>query len=242
MKKTLKTLTVLSLAFGGYVLGKGITQGIAAAQPTAEAIVSAEFRDEPLRSMSTAMFTWFPAEATAMRDAMIRVAESGDLSIEGLRAAVLPVTGPVHALVSGVPDAGLVAILEGHIALYSQLAPEPLVCAELAVHGATRDTLAHPQMAGFDLQGHFADYFAILDSARYATAGAPATETDLDALGAAMTAAGLGDEVLGALDASRADDPRLCGAVIALLEVVRDADFPGAERIRRDFLVGMASG
>lgn len=242
MKKALHTFTALSIAFGGYVLAKGVAHGIAAARPSALEIVNAEFQNEPLRSMSTAMFTYFPAEVTAMRAAMVRVVEAGDLSVEALRAAVAPVTGPVHALVASVPDEGLVALLDDQIALHAQLAPEPLVCAQLVVQGPIPATLTHPLMAGFDLTTHYADYFSILNRARYARSGAPATDADFAALGEAMAAAGLGDEVLAAIEGNRANDPRLCGAVIALLEVVRDGDFPGADRVRREFLVGMISG
>lgn len=240
MKKALHTLTALSIALGGYVLARGIAHGIAAARPTAHEIVAAGFQEEPLRSMSAAMFPWFPAETTEIRAAMVRLVENGEMSAEALRAAVQPLIDPVHALVAGVPDAGLVALLEDQIALHAQLAPEPLVCAQLVVHGASREVLTHPLMAGYDIESHYSDYFYTLSRARYAPPGAPATEADFDALGAAM--AGFSDEMLDSLENNRAEDPNLCGAVIALLQVVRDADFPGAERVRRDFLMGMMSG
>ena len=240
MKKALQTLTALSIAFGGYVLAKGITHGIAAAGTTPHEIVAAAFQEEPLRSTSTAMFVWFPAEVTEMRAAMVQMIDSGEISAEALREAVQPFVGPVHALIAGVPDAGLVALLDDQIALHAQLAPEPLVCAQMVVHGPSREVLTHPLMAGYDIESHYADYFSTLNRARYASPGAPATEADFDALGAAM--AGFSDESLTALENNRADDPALCGAVLALLQVVRDADFPGAERVRRDFLVGMMSG
>lgn len=240
MNKALHTLTVLSVAFGGYVLARGVAHGIAAAQPSAHEIVAGQFQTEPLRSMSAGMFTWFPAEAMAMREAMVRVVTSGGMSVQSLREAVLPITAPVHGLVAQVPDAGLVALLDGQIALHAQLIPEPLVCAQLVVQGASEATLTHPQMAAFDLEGHYADYFGILNSARHAPPGAPATDADHAALGTAM--AGFPDDMLTAIEANDPADPRLCGAVIAMLTLVRDADFPGAERVRREMLLALASG
>lgn len=240
MKKSLHTLTAVSIALGGYVLAKGITHGIAAAGPTAYEIVSAEFQNEPLRSMAAGMFTWFPAEVTAMRAAMVQAVETGDVSVESLRAAVQPITGPVHALVASVPDDGLVALLDDQIALHARLLAEPLICARMVVQGPNREVLTHPLMAGYDLQAHYSEYFYTLNRARYSSPGVPASDADYAAFGVAM--AGLPEQALDAIDANRADDPHLCGAVIALLEVARDADFPGAERVRRDLLFGMMSG
>lgn len=246
MRKFLKTGSMFAVALGVYGVGKSIAYGIAAARPSAAEIVDAELQREPMRTIRTAMFTYFPAEAMEVRAAMIRAVDRGrmdDAARARLESELRAVMAPVSGLMALATDAEVRPLIDAKINLFTRLAPDPLACGQAVVGGVTGDLIAHPLLADYDAGADYALLYRTLSQARYRSlAPVAASDEDYETFGALLAATSLQDEDFDALDTLDPSSPRLCGATITTLQVLRDADFPGAAAVRREMMLDMISG
>lgn len=246
MRKFLKTVSLFAVALGLYGVGKSIAYGVAAARPSAAEIIDAELQREPLRSIRTAMFTYFPAEAMEVRAVMVRAVERGRLDDEArerLASELRAVTAPVLGLMAFATDAEVRPLLDDKIALFTRLSPDPAACGQAVVRGMTAELMAHPLMDAQEFRDGMHRLYHTLSQARYRSlAPVAASDEDYEAFGALLAATSLSDEDFAAMEAVDPANTRLCGATITTLEVLRDADFPGAAAVRREMMLEMISG
>ncbi len=246
MKKFLRSLSTLALAAGGYLGAKALVTVVFATGPTPADLIDLHLGQEPTRSVYQAMFTYFPAEAMALRSALVAVAGAGRVTDETLiRMAETGrgIRAPLARFLAGAPEAEIVALLDDQIGLYQRFADEPATCALVVARGLQALPAEDPRRTPPDLAPMMGRLFATMSAYRHAAPRVPPAE-DMDylRLEAAMTGAGLTPGALDHVVANDPSDPQLCGAYLGMLTVLRDAGFDGADRLRTEVMIALATG
>lgn len=216
-----------------------------AANPEVAGIIDARMADEPWNSILAAITRHFPDEAAAMRAAMIDTASrsvaTGTPLPNGIDQgrAVLARLAP---LLAGARDADLITILDDQIALYAALRASPRDCARVFVDGIAPTDFSAPLLADYDFAARTDRLYGAMAAARGLPARAPAEQGHYVALVNMLAGDAAGQAALAAIERLDPADPLLCDAGIRFFEALRDARFPGADRLRAAMLVELMAG
>ncbi|MCA0205779.1 MAG: hypothetical protein LCH92_15645 [Proteobacteria bacterium] len=224
---------------------------IAAALPAAAEIAPAEIAErvamvlasEPARSAMPGLLAHFPEEAQHMVDRLRAVVSEPDgftaAGFERLSTLNAQTMAPIMALVAQAPDADLAALLDTQIGLLQGIADQPMLCARFVVEGPGALGQGHVLLTGGVLEEAYRQRFAVAHAQQGATPRrGPAHDADYAAISQLLADQGADDAWFDRIVAMNPQDPGLCRTYTEYLTVARDADFPGADRIRADLATG----
>ncbi|WP_334191205.1 hypothetical protein [Pararhodobacter sp.] len=220
---------------------------IAAALPAAAEIAPAEIAErvamvlasEPARSAMPGLLAYFPEEAQHMVDRLRAVVSEPDgftaAGFERLSTLNAEIMAPILGMVAQAPDAELVALLDTQIRVLQGLASQPLLCARVVVEGPGALGPDHRYLTGGVLEEAYRQRFAVAHAQQGATPRrGPAHDADYAAISQLLADQGSDAAWFDRIAAMNPQDPGLCRTYTKYLTVARDADFPGADRIRAD--------
>lgn len=211
------------------------------APPTLSEVMAEVTGAEPFGAILAALSLHLPVESMTVGMAPFHAslrAPTPDQVAEILGRAIAQVRIDLAPRLRFATDGALVAVLNDRVALLTAVADAPDLCARLIVDGAgfgPVEGLVIPDAAGT------ADrLFAALAEGRWnRVARSAPTQADFDALADALAAAGLGEADLARLSRPDRADPALCASTIGVLSVLRDADFPRADRLRAEIAIAL---
>jgi len=224
---------------------------IAAALPAAAEIAPAEIAErvamvlasEPARSAMPGLLAHFPEEAQHIVDRLRAVVSEPDgftaAGFERLSTLNAEIMAPILGMVAQAPDAELVALLDTQIRVLQGLASQPLLCARVVVEGPGALGPDHRYLTGGVLEEAYRQRFAVAHAQQGATPRrGPAHDADYAAISQLLADQGSDAAWFDRIAAMNPQDPGLCRTYTEYLTVARDADFPGADRIRADLATG----
>lgn len=247
MNRFLKTVLNGCVAAGALVLAKGVVIGVlAATNPTPQEVVAAQLAREPVRGIYRAMWVHFPAEAGAIRQAMVEALASRlprDQSLAHLAEETRRIRAPLAQSLAAAPDAEIAGLLREQIALVAVFADDPPACARYVARGMSAVGAGDPRLTGDAVVATAEHLWEAIATYHHAPAPIdPATDADYAALGSALDAAGVAPDAGAIIAANDPDDARLCGAFLDFMRVVTEAEYPGAARVRREAMIALAAG
>ena len=224
---------------------------IAAALPAAAEIAPAEIAErvamvlasEPARSAMPGLLAYFPEEAQHIVDRLRAVVSEPDgftaAGFERLSTLNAEIMAPILGMVAQAPDADLAALLDTQIRVLQGLASQPLLCARVVVEGPGALGPDHRYLTGGVLEEAYRQRFAVAHAQQGATPRrGPAHDADYAAISQLLADQGSDAAWFDRIAAMNPQDPGLCRTYTEYLTVARDADFPGADRIRADLATG----
>jgi len=224
---------------------------IAAALPAAAEIAPAEIAErvamvlasEPARSAMPGLLAHFPEEAQHIVDRLRAVVSEPDgftaAGFERLSTLNAEIMAPILGMVAQAPDADLAALLDTQIRVLQGLASQPLLCARVVVEGPGALGPDHRYLTGGVLEEAYRQRFAVAHAQQGATPRrGPAHDADYAAISQLLADQGSDAAWFDRIAAMNPQDPGLCRTYTEYLTVARDADFPGADRIRADLATG----
>ncbi|MCB1391585.1 MAG: hypothetical protein KDK12_20975 [Rhodobacteraceae bacterium] len=190
---------------------------------------------EPVHTMIVEASAYFPqlgaAMIATMRETMATATSAADFA--AMQAEIQSLHQPIYQALYQAPDAVLVQLLDDQLALVGAMRQNPSLCARVLTEGYA--TLAEgergvtPAMITAVFHHRYGFAAQYMGSAPHR---GEVTEADLQAQYEAFRAAGVDEEWLDRIDTFDDRDPQLCQTFHEYLTIVRDADFPGADRLR----------
>lgn len=213
--------------------------------PEVAAIVDERLADPLWAGIMAAISRHFPDEAAAMRAAMVGTASESVATGAPLPDGVAvgqAVLARLAPLLAGAEDADLITILDDQIALYAALRGSPRDCARVFIDGIAVEDFSDPRLAGYDFAARTDRLYGAMAAARGRPARPAAEQGHYVALIGLLSADPAGRAALASIERLDPADPQLCEGGIRFFEAVRDARFPGADRLRAAMLVELMAG
>lgn len=194
---------------------------------------------EPARSAMPGLMAYFPAEAQRMVDSLREVVSEPDgfsaAGFERLSTLNAEIMAPIMGMVAQAPDADLVALLDTQLRVLQGLASQPMLCARVVVEGPAALGSDHRYLTEGVLEEAYRQRLAIADASRDAVPHRDlASDADYAAISQRLADQGADGAWFDRIAAMDPNDRALCQTFTEYLTVARDADFPGADRIRAD--------
>lgn len=194
---------------------------------------------EPARSAMPGLMAYFPDEAQHMVDRLQAVVSEPDgftaAGFERLSTLNAEIMAPILGMVAQAPDAELVALLDTQIRVLQGLASQPMLCARVVAEGPGALGQGHFLLTEGVLEEAYRQRLAIADANRDAVPHrAVASDADYAAISQVLADQGADDAWFDRIAAMDPRDPALCRTFTEYLTMARDADFPGADRVRAD--------
>lgn len=142
---------------------------------------------------------------------------------------------PIMGMVAQANDADLVTLLDRQIGLPRGIEGQPMLCARVEVQGPGALGSDHRYLTEGVLEEAYRQRLAIADASRDAVPHRDlASDADYAAISQRLADQGADDAWFDRIAAMDPNDRDLCRTFTEYLTVARDADFPGADRVRAD--------
>lgn len=229
-----------------------ITQAICESPPEPEspsnltdADIARMIEASPAGEMYRAISSYYPEEATYLRDSMLDLL-AGGAGKEEATSKMLVVGAEIRRRHAGnlrtAPDQSLRAVLQFQTQVISALDDDPILCNRVVMFGPGTIPVSerHRVVALMESAGLL--YRTMYEGEKSPVKRAQATDDDWTNLVTDFYAAGGTDDELDLVMDPDIQSPQLCGAMLQFLRVLTDADFPGSDRLRAEMVAAINEG